>query len=89
MTTGAGAICFACRHYQPFDDEHPKAYCAAFPDGIPDGILFGGFDHRKPHGGEQRDNSGQLVLFELADGADALLNAYEELVELTRGSGAD
>lgn len=39
--------CNACKHRIPYTDK-----CAAFPDGIPDEILDGEFDHRKPYPGD-------------------------------------
>ena len=38
--------CFSCRHYQE------NWRCAAFPDEIPDDILFNKFDHTKPYEGD-------------------------------------
>jgi len=39
-------ICVLCRHY---DWKKPETHnCKAFPDGIPDEILFGENDHKKP-----------------------------------------
>lgn len=51
MTTGI-TMCFACQRYRGWDFQHPQAWCAAFPDGIPKDILFDGFDHRHPHAGD-------------------------------------
>ncbi len=77
MTVGAGAICFACRH-RDFSGEDPT--CAAFPDGIPSEIFYGGFDHRKPFGRE-RKRDGKPILFDLEEGFEDDLVAYEEVMK--------
>lgn len=46
---GLAPICTLCeRLVEPGDDEYGFK-CAAFPDGIPDEILVGTFDHRKAY----------------------------------------
>ena len=40
-------ICNRCRHRMP------GAKCKAFPNGIPDEILFNQADHRKPYPGDR------------------------------------
>lgn len=70
------SICFGCTRFTRFDATHPKAYCAAFPGGIPDAILFNGFDHRQPY---PLDNG---IRFELAD--KAKLDGYEAIAEITK-----
>jgi hypothetical protein len=55
MSIGSGFICVGCVRFQPWwTAPHgiEKAHCAAFPDGIPDDIIYGGFDHRQPHEGD-------------------------------------
>lgn len=72
MTSGRGAICFACQHRR--GDK-----CDAYPKGIPDPIIFGGFDHRQPYGGEAT-RGGRPILFELEPGRERSLTAYEAVV---------
>lgn len=38
--------CVLCRHYQC------ALACEAFPDGIPEEIITGEFDHTQPHAGD-------------------------------------
>jgi len=41
------AGCFLCKHFRNENITAPS--CDAFPDGIPESIVKGRFDHRKPH----------------------------------------
>ena len=64
MTTRLPSMCHFCKHFYGlgFDSPHPPA-CNAFPNGIPDTILWEFVvDHRKNVPG---DNG---ILFELTDG---------------------
>ena len=78
MTTGAASICFACARFRAWDEDHPRAYCKAFPLGIRDDIIFGGFDHRLPHEGDGG------VRFELDPARQSDLDAYERIMALVR-----
>lgn len=71
MTTPAIPICESCARVGPGPEG--GFACAAFPDGIPEEIYPGGFDHRQPFPG---DNG---VRWELSseEGAEARLRAYE------------
>ena len=65
-------LCESCRHLRSGADGFGHA-CDAFPDGIPDDVYPGGFDHRQPHDGDHG------IRFELSDdaGADERLAAFE------------
>lgn len=87
MTMGVGSICFSCQRFRswleegaPTTDKGPNAFCAAFPGGIPDEIIYNGFDHRNPLGTEQTDDSGNPILFQLDPARGGQLKAYEEAV---------
>lgn len=73
MTTPAGLpLCESCARL----DVSERGYgyrCAAFPDGIPEEIYPGGFDHREPFPG---DNGVRWQLSSEQDAA-ARLRAYE------------
>lgn len=73
MTTPALPLCASCARLRAADAlEFGGGFvCEAFPDGIPEDIIEGGFDHRKPHGGDGG------VLYEMRPGDEALLAAYE------------
>ena len=82
MTIGVGSICFSCRYLQhDFMSEGPPT-CDAYPEGIPDAIYYGAFDHRVPFGDEELDDMGQPILYDIdpddPDAATKLAN-YEEL----------
>lgn len=49
MTTVRSPACMKCRHFNYQLGQGLE--CKAFPDGIPDKILFG-YDHRKPYPGD-------------------------------------
>ena len=67
-------ICSACLRFRAFDQDHPQAWCEAFPGGIPDAIFTAAFDHRTAF----PDGSDNGILFELDPAKTAQLAAYED-----------
>lgn len=53
---GAEPLCTRCLHLHDqadaFDTEDGAWTCDAFPEGIPEGILFGEIDHTQPVEGD-------------------------------------
>lgn len=43
-------LCADCKHYNKFDYE--KLSCKAYPKGIPEKIIEGEVDHKKPYKGD-------------------------------------
>jgi hypothetical protein len=68
MTDVPAALCIFCRHLK-----EGTICCAAFPEGIPDDILFALRDHREPYEGDHG------IRFELKPGEEA---GFEEWLAL-------
>jgi hypothetical protein len=50
MTIGPSPICMNCKHYNRNDKN--KMSCKAYPNGIPEDIIFSVVDHHKPFAGD-------------------------------------
>lgn len=72
MTTTSVPICEACTRRR-VPDEGWGYVCDAFPDGIPDAIYQGGFDHRRPYPGDHG------IRFELDPSETMVLEIYDQL----------
>lgn len=55
MTTGSAPKCIECKHYRQPDPEVEGLRCDAFPEGIPDEIIFGDEEHDTPVEGQGND----------------------------------
>lgn len=53
MTPFDQSLCLDCEHYIGLRGVRERYVCTAFPDGIPDEILFDGADHTVPWPGDR------------------------------------
>jgi len=65
-------LCISCVHFHRNGDAAGRgASCAAFPEGVPQDILFGAFDHRRQYGEE-------TMLFEVIPGFEDGVDFFTE-----------
>lgn len=69
---GTTSICFSCARFVGITATSERATCEAFPDGIPDLIAYGAYDHRNRH----PDDNGLTHLLDPERADD--LATYEE-----------
>ena len=84
MTTTVASQCLACVHLDrsqtsPYSDLPVVVRCAAFPVGIPDGILLGG-DPRQHVGGEVDG-----LRFEQMSGAEGAFGRWSRIFGVSGG----
>jgi hypothetical protein len=65
MTNVSAPPCLFCRHLK-----EGRVRCEAFPEGIPDDLLFGLHDHREPYDGDRG------IRFELKPGEEAIFGEW-------------
>lgn len=68
MTTLPAPQCYSCVHF------HGDSVCNAFPEGIPEDILYSRHDHREPYPGDdgilfEPNSEDALDPFSESDGA--------------------
>lgn len=51
MTTTARPDCLSCKHFRR--DDATRNACEAFPEGIPNAIIFGDRTHLRPYPGDR------------------------------------
>lgn len=73
MTITVMPLCLGCTRFEDGDDG--VARCDAFPDGIPDRIMFEAFDHRLPYPGDGG------LRFEPAPGSEDLVADFDLVTE--------
>ena len=75
MTDVSPPLCIFCRHLKD-----GQVRCAAFPQGIPDDLLFSLRDHREPYEGDRG------IRFELKPGEEASLGEWLALEQACSAS---
>jgi hypothetical protein len=75
MTDIPAPLCIFCRHLK-----EGSIRCEAFPEGIPDDLLFVLHDHREPYPGDRG------IRFELKPGEEASLGEWLALEQARSGS---
>ncbi|GAB5492415.1 MAG: hypothetical protein Phog2KO_26300 [Phototrophicaceae bacterium] len=70
------AGCLYCKHFHILN--RSGLFCDAFPDGIPDEIVKGHFDHRKPH---PNDNGVQFEINPTKEHMKEHIDATYSLIE--------
>lgn len=86
MIMGPTPLCLKCVLFHEEGDDHFT--CDAFPEGIPDEIVLGGFNHNQPFPGDNGMRFLARVKFAVIGPGEAALSpfAQEVLGRITMGS---
>jgi hypothetical protein len=85
MVVGPSPLCLRCVHFHEWNEN--GFTCRAFPHGIPDDIVYGGFNHNKPFRGDHGILFLPQVKFEITRTERSMLSPFARaaLGRITKG----